>query len=280
MNIFDYNKIYYKVTNKEEKHHGYQYKDGLNILEEEFNDNPNASCVSGGFYFTDYEHLPRFLNHGVWIREVRIPKGAKVIKDLDGNKWRTDKIIFRKKYHINNDFDKWFNPNKFSWKYSGHLAHHCSKHFDRWFNPDKFDWKSSSWALAEYCFNYFDKWFNPEKFNWNSSWALAKHCSDKFNKWFNPEKFDWSYSNYLAQYCFNHFDKWFDPEKFDWRNSEYLAKYCSNHFNKWFDSEKFDWYYGSWALVKYCFEYKDKWFDPNKFNWECSRCLIKHCPEH
>ena len=90
---FDFSQTYYKVTNKNECHHGYQYKDGLNILKEKFNDDSTASCCAGGFYFTDYENLPRFFEYGTWIREVTIPEDAKVVKDPEGDKWRTDKII-------------------------------------------------------------------------------------------------------------------------------------------------------------------------------------------
>ena len=44
--------MYYKIINKQWNHHGYQYVPGLNVLQEEFNDNPNYSCCAGGFYFT------------------------------------------------------------------------------------------------------------------------------------------------------------------------------------------------------------------------------------
>jgi len=197
---FDYTKTYYKVTNADEIHFGYHYKDGLNILIEKFNDNPKASCVSGGFYFTDYDHLPEFLEIGVWIREVTIPTDAKVVLDPDGNKWRCDKIIFGNKYHIKNDFDKWFNPDKFNWNYSGYLAKYFTNQFDIWFDPEKFNWKQSN-HLAEYCSNQFDVWFDPEKYNWDYSEYLAVYCSDHFDKWFDPEKFDWYYSHFLAQSC-------------------------------------------------------------------------------
>ena len=235
MSTFDYNKTYYKITNKNECHNGYQYKDGLNILNEPFNNNSITSCVLGEFYFTDYEHLPRFLSYGVWVMKIRIPKNARVVKDPNGSKWRADRIILERKYHIHNDFDKWFNPDKFNWGYSGYLAHYCSKNFDRWFDHNKFDWKYTSWALAQYCSRYFDKWFNPNKFNWDDSWALAQYCSD-------------------------HFDKWFDLEKFNWKNDSWLlAKHYSDKFNVWFDSEKFNWKDDSWALENYCSEHRDKW---------------------
>lgn len=179
---FNYNNTYYKVTKENECHHGYQYKDGLNILADKFNNNPKASCVAGGLYFTDYDHLPEFFGYGVWIREVTIPTDAKVVKDPDGNKWRANKIILGNKYHIENDFDKWFDPEKFNWNNSDYLAEYCSDHFD--------------------------KWFDPEKYNWNYSFYLAQFCSDHFDKWFDPEKYDFRYSVYLAKYCSEHKDKW------------------------------------------------------------------------
>ena len=44
--------MYFKITNAKENHHGFQYVDGLNVLIEEFNDDPNDSCCAGGLYFT------------------------------------------------------------------------------------------------------------------------------------------------------------------------------------------------------------------------------------
>ena len=205
---FDFSKVYYKVTNEQECHNGYRYKDGLNILEEKFNDNPNASCVAGGFYFTDYEHLPRFFEYGTWIREVTIPTDARVVKDPEGDKWRTDKIILGNRYHINNDFDKWFDKEKFNWiRYSGYLA--------------------------EYFFEDFDKWFDTNKFNWYYSNYLAEFCSEHFDKWFDPKKFDWRDSYYLSIYCSAHFDKWFDPKKFDWYCADVLIKNYNSEFTLW-----------------------------------------------
>jgi len=225
-NKFDYFKKYYKVTSENEIHNGFQYKDGLNTLVEEFNDNPEASCVPGGFYFTDYENLPKFFGYGEWIREVTIPTDAKVVLDPDGDKWRTDKIILGKKYSIKNDFSKWFKKEEFNYKYSYNLAQYCSNYIDEWFDADKFDWKDSEF-LAQYCSNHFDKWFDKDKFNWNFSESLAIYCSDHFDKWFDAKKFDWSCSGDLARYCSKHFDKWFDPDKYDWEDSSWaIAKYC------------------------------------------------------
>ena len=242
--MFDYNKTYYKVTNEKENHNGYQYKDGLNILKEKFNSNPENSCVKGGFYFTDYNNLLWFLDYGVYIRKVKIPKDARVVKDLGGDKWRTDKIIFGKKYKKEKYIDKIFNPKLFNWeKNSWLLARHFSKNFDKWFDPKLYNWENNSWALAQYCSKHFDKWFDPKLYNWENN------------------------SSVLAEYCSKYFDKWFDPELFNWEDSWALAENCSKHFKKWFDPDKFNWEDGTPMLEKYCKKYEGIWMSIllNKF---------------
>lgn len=235
-NNFNYNITYYKVTNEKECHHGYQYHDGLNILQEEFNSDPKAFCVSGGFHFTDYEHLPFYFTYGIYIREIKIPSDARIVKNPMGNKWRANKIILGKRYRIKEDFEKWFDP-------------------------EKFNWENYSYILVRDHWDKFDLWFDTEKFNYESSTYLAKFCSNKFDQWFNSEKFNWVYgSNHLAQFCFDKFDKWFNPEKFNWRiASGYLAEFCSNKFEKWFDPEKFYWNNQLIFLENFCSKYKHIW---------------------
>ena len=51
----EFNKFYcdtffYKLTNETEKHHNFQYQDGLNVDTVEFN--PVGKCSAGGLYFT------------------------------------------------------------------------------------------------------------------------------------------------------------------------------------------------------------------------------------
>lgn len=41
--------IYFKITNKDENHHGYQYRDKLNILIEQFNEDPLQVVLLGVF---------------------------------------------------------------------------------------------------------------------------------------------------------------------------------------------------------------------------------------
>ena len=93
--------MYYKITNEKENHHGFQYVNGLNILKDEFNDDPNQSCCKGGFYFTDIANIFKFISYGIYVREVILPisnTNFKIIKDDD--KWRANMIILGKRYDL------------------------------------------------------------------------------------------------------------------------------------------------------------------------------------
>ena len=89
---------YYKITNKTEYHNGYQYVDGLNVLDKPFE--PVGSCVVGGFYFTTVEHIFKFLDYGCYLREIILPKNCQWVQDPDGDKFRADKIILGKRYDL------------------------------------------------------------------------------------------------------------------------------------------------------------------------------------
>ena len=93
--------MYFKVTNYNETHHGYQYHDGLNELIDEFNDDCHASCVPGGFYITTEEHIDQFYDYGVNLRIVELPindPSFKIVKDPEENKWRVNKLILKEKF--------------------------------------------------------------------------------------------------------------------------------------------------------------------------------------
>lgn len=95
---------YYKITNKKETHHGYVYHDGLNILNEPFNEADN--CGPGGFYFTTKQYIYKFFKWGIYVREISLPiddPDLKVHWDKTKCKFRTNKIILGKKYSL-------FNP--------------------------------------------------------------------------------------------------------------------------------------------------------------------------
>lgn len=221
--------------NETENHHGFQYCDGLNILDKPLSVNPDYFPHKDGFHFTDYKHIPYFIDRGVYIREVTIPKDAQVIKMNSFTIWRTDKIILSKKYHIKRDFDKWFDPKKYNWH-------------------------ETSWILAVHFPEYFDKWFDPEKYNYYDVWALAKFCSDKFDKWFFADKIDWKHNILMfVQYCPQYFDRWYNPDYVEWETDSWaLAQDCSEYFDKWFDPQKFNWKYAV-LLARHCPQHREKW---------------------
>src|SRR5581483_8511042 len=97
--------MYFKITNKYENHHGFQYVDGLNILKDKFNDNPDASCCAGGLYFTDAANILTFLDFGIYLREITLPTDNpdfKMIEDVSSGKWRANMIILGKRRDLFN----------------------------------------------------------------------------------------------------------------------------------------------------------------------------------
>jgi len=96
---------YYKITNREEIHHGFPYQDGLNVLKEPFNDDEQKSCVAGGFYFSDKQNIKNFFSYGSNLRIIYLPtedRDFKMVKDPAGDKWRANKIIFGEKHSLYN----------------------------------------------------------------------------------------------------------------------------------------------------------------------------------
>jgi len=94
---------YFKVTNEKENHNGFQYQDGLNVLIEKFNDDPEISCCAGGFYFTNRDDIHKFFDYGINLRIITLPKDDpdfKIVRDPDDDKWRVNKIIFGEKYSL------------------------------------------------------------------------------------------------------------------------------------------------------------------------------------
>ena len=97
------NKTYYKITNAEENHHGFQYKDGLNVLIEKFNENPEDHCCAGGLYFTDAKNIFKFMEYGIYLREITLPVENPDFKMVrEKNKYRANMIILGKRYELAN----------------------------------------------------------------------------------------------------------------------------------------------------------------------------------
>ncbi len=81
--------MFLKVLNKDLKHHGFQYKEGLNVDTVPFN--PSGDCESGGLYYATTEHIFKFLSFGYFIADVTIPQDAKVYETK--GKFKADRII-------------------------------------------------------------------------------------------------------------------------------------------------------------------------------------------
>ena len=98
---------YYKLTNEEEIHHGFQYKDGLN--EDHLPFDETGSCCPGGLYFSDTENILQFLDpyKMYWIREVT-PNLEMMVKDPnhDPIKWRSKSLDCQPRKSLT-DVDTW-----------------------------------------------------------------------------------------------------------------------------------------------------------------------------
>lgn len=97
----------YKITNADESHNCYHYRDGLNTLHTDFNSNPK--CGPGGLYFAEEGYILDFLTFGVHVREVFLCPDSKIVHVPKGvisqfEKYKTNKIILGKKTPINTKF--------------------------------------------------------------------------------------------------------------------------------------------------------------------------------
>ena len=92
------NQCFFKITNNNECHNGYQYKNGLNILNVEFE--PHGSCAIGGLYFTTEQYIFDFLDYGCYLREVYLPEDCMWTIDPLGNKFRSNKIILGQRHSL------------------------------------------------------------------------------------------------------------------------------------------------------------------------------------
>ncbi len=93
-------KVFVKLTNKDEIHNRFQFKTGLNIDTIPFN--PKGECQPGGLYFTDKQKLAIWLNYAdedmYYVREVSLPDDAYVYEESD--KFKANKMILSEKEMI------------------------------------------------------------------------------------------------------------------------------------------------------------------------------------
>ena len=113
---------YFKIFNKDEIENNYQYRDGLNILSDEFEKYDFEYCndlnfvkfaklsdkiIYRNFYFTDVEHIFNFLScdNDSHIREILLPDDYpefKINKNLLNDNWKIKQIILGKRYELSN----------------------------------------------------------------------------------------------------------------------------------------------------------------------------------
>jgi hypothetical protein len=107
-NADDSSHDFYKILRRDMIHHGFKYVEGLNVDHHRFD--PTGTCRKGGLYFSDKEHIIRFLEYGTTIANVNLPKDARVVQE-DYYKWKADKIILSNIQPIE-DWEMW-NDSKF-----------------------------------------------------------------------------------------------------------------------------------------------------------------------
>lgn len=90
--------MFYKLISKDMCNRSYQFKIGLNVLNEPFN--PANGCQSGGFYFCNLDDLGfwLFLYPNGLVFEVTVPENAVVVKQY--KKYKADQIYINNPMNI------------------------------------------------------------------------------------------------------------------------------------------------------------------------------------
>ena len=98
--MYNTNKRFVKLTTKDCIHNGYEYKEGLNVLNGEFN--TKSICAEGGLYFCEIIHIFRWLSYNgkemYYIWDVILPDDALIVKMRLTSK--TNKFILKNKRYI------------------------------------------------------------------------------------------------------------------------------------------------------------------------------------
>lgn len=100
--LLDYNARFARLMNLGENHNGFQYRDGMNILSNEFTDNK----FGDGLYFSKVCDVMKWRygcdidGERVWVREVIIPPESKTLQ-TGPNAFKTDRFILGQRISIN-----------------------------------------------------------------------------------------------------------------------------------------------------------------------------------
>ena len=80
--------MYFKILADDLCHNGFQYKEGLNVDTNIFDETP--SC-GGGLFFSDEKNIIEFCNYGNKIAVVTVPEGKQIVKV--NNKFKSHSVI-------------------------------------------------------------------------------------------------------------------------------------------------------------------------------------------
>ena len=89
-----------KILADKLKHHGFEYKEGLNIDSIKFN--PTGTCSACGLYFTDIINAYMYFDFGNKFSYVTIPDEASVY--IEKNKFKANMIILTNILHLSELF--------------------------------------------------------------------------------------------------------------------------------------------------------------------------------
>ncbi len=112
--------MYFKIFNEADNHHGFQYKDGLNVDINDFQE--KGLCVAGGLHFTDADNICEFLHYGKYIREVEVPENETQVVKCE-NEWRAKSLFLHPRKDLREvDTWKWMIENNINIKVLNNYA--------------------------------------------------------------------------------------------------------------------------------------------------------------
>jgi hypothetical protein len=252
--------IYYKITNKDENHHGYKYKDGLNMLEGKFNENINDNCGKGGFYFTTAEYIHEFYDYGENLRVVELPLDNPNFKMVKLNqKFRANMIILKEKYNFN-------NLNDFKEIYKINTNYNC-----KIYNIEILEWlKNINYKFDENIINevssygYVDvlEWFKNSgyefKFDEYTIASASSYGHVNILEWFKNSGYEFKYNNNDAinnASSHGHVNilEWFKNFGYEFKHNEGAivgaSRHGHDHILEWFKNSGYEFKYNKQAII-------------------------------
>lgn len=84
--------MFLMLFNEDDSNYRFKFRDGLNTDNTAF-DCVNYHTIKGGYHFTDEKNVCRYLNSGIYIRELEIPGNVRLSKS--GDKFHAISIILK-----------------------------------------------------------------------------------------------------------------------------------------------------------------------------------------